>query len=227
MLYTEGSRLLRRYDEELLCIEPWGRNSLRVRATRGNALLANEDFALLPAAPIEPEIVINGTRASIVNGKLRCDVTPSGKLRFSRADTGEALLEEYDRNRFRAEDEGFNSALEICPRTFTPVQGTDNYRLEVRFEANRGEKLYGMGQYQQDTLDLKGCILELAQRNSQASVPFVLSNRGYGLLWNNPAVGKAVFGKNLTEWTAESTRQLDYLQNARFPLWIRIRPRSQ
>src|SRR5699024_2172615 len=94
--------------------------------------------------------------------------------------------------------------------TFTPVQGTDNYRLEVRFEANRGEKLYGMGQYQQDTLDLKGCILELAQRNSQASVPFVLSNRGYGLLWNNPAVGKAVFGKNLTEWTAESTRQLDY-----------------
>ena len=93
MLYTEGSRLLRRYDEELLCIEPWGRNSLRVRATRGNALLANEDFALLPAAPIEPEIVINGTRASIVNGKLRCDVTPSGKLRFSRADTGEALLD--------------------------------------------------------------------------------------------------------------------------------------
>ena len=210
MLYTEGSRLLRRYDEELLCIEPWGRNSLRVRATRGKALLANEDFALLPAAPIEPEIAINGTRASIVNGKLRCDVTPSGKLRFTRADTGEALLEEYDRNRFRAEDEGFNSALEICPRTFTPVQGTDNYRLEVRFEANRGEKLYGMGQYQQDTLDLKGCILELAQRNSQASVPFVLSNRGYGLLWNNPAVGKAVFGKNLTEWTAESTRQLDY-----------------
>ena len=34
MLYTEGSRLLRRYDEELLCIEPWGRNSLRVRASR-------------------------------------------------------------------------------------------------------------------------------------------------------------------------------------------------
>ncbi len=67
-----------------------------------------------------------------------------------------------------------------------------------------------MGQYQQPWLDLKGCIVELAQRNSQASVPFLLSNKGYGMLWNNPAVGQVTFGKNLTEWIAESTRQMDY-----------------
>ena len=86
MLYTEGSRLHRRFDEELLCIEPWGENSLRVRATPQAALLDNEDFALLPAAPCEAAIAVNGTRASITNGKLRCDVLPSGKLRFLRAD---------------------------------------------------------------------------------------------------------------------------------------------
>ena len=211
LLYAEENRILRRFDEELLCIEPWGANSLRVRATVQGELMADEDFALLPEhAETKAQITVNGTRASIVNGKLRCDVFPSGKLRFSRADTGETLLEEYDRNRFREEDEGFNSALEICPRTFRPIAGTDNFSLEVRFEANGGEKLYGMGQYQQDCLDLKGCIVELAHRNSQASVPFVLSNRGYGLLWNNPAVGRVTFGKNVTEWTARSTRQMDY-----------------
>jgi len=37
-----------------------------------------------------------------------------------------------------------------------------------------------MGQYQQPFLDLKGTELELAHRNSQASVPFYLSNLGYG-----------------------------------------------
>ena len=211
MLYAEENRILRRFDEELLCIEPWGANSLRVRATVQGELMADEDFALLPEhAETRAQITVNGTRATIVNGKLRCDVFPSGKLRFSRADTGETLLEEYDRNRFREEDEGFNSALEICPRTFRPIAGTDNFSLEVRFEANSGEKLYGMGQYQQDCLDLKGCIVELAHRNSQASVPFVLSSRGYGLLWNNPAVGRVTFGKNVTEWTARSTRQMDY-----------------
>lgn len=40
----------------------------------------------------------------------------------------------------------------------------------------QNEKLFGMGQYQQDDLDLKYTTLELAHRNSQASVPFVLSS---------------------------------------------------
>lgn len=209
MLRQENNRLLRRSDAELLCIEPWGENSFRVRASLQPDILPNEDFALLPEPDeIPAQISINGNRASIINGKLRCEVFPSGKLGFYNQ-KGEPLLEEYDRNRFRADDEGFNSALEILPRTFVPISGTDNHKLWVRFEA-KDEKLYGMGQYQQPDLELKGCILELAQRNSQASVPFVLSSRGYGLLWNNPAIGKVTFGKNLTEWYSGSTKQMDY-----------------
>ena len=67
-----------------------------------------------------------------------------------------------------------------------------------------------MGQYQQEVMDLKYCSLELAHRNSQASVPFLLSSRGYGFLWHNPAVGKVTFGKNVTQWESYSTKQLDY-----------------
>ena len=73
-----------------------------------------------------------------------------------------------------------------------------------------GEKIYGMGQYQQEIMDLKGCSLELTQRNSQACVPFYVSSIGYGFLWNNPAVGEVHFGKNETWWVAEITKQLDY-----------------
>ncbi len=57
---------------------------------------------------------------------------------------------------------------------------------------------------------MKGCSLELAQRNSQTSVPFAVSSLGYGFLWNHPGVGSAVFGKNYTEWTARATKELDY-----------------
>jgi alpha-D-xyloside xylohydrolase len=67
-----------------------------------------------------------------------------------------------------------------------------------------------MGGYQEGNLDKKGAVLELAQRNSQASVPFMVSSRGYGLLWNNPAIGTASFGTNKTEWIAENTKKLDY-----------------
>lgn len=83
-------------------------------------------------------------------------------------------------------------------------------KLNVKFESNDGEKIFGMGQYQHSYMDLKGCTLELEQRNSQISVPFMISSYGYGMLWNNPAVGQVTFGKNYTEWNARSTRQMDY-----------------
>ena len=77
-------------------------------------------------------------------------------------------------------------------------------------ESDPGEMLFGMGQYQQHLLDLKGSTFELAHRNSQASVPFVLSSAGYGFFWHDPSIGRATFGRNRTEWHASSTRQLDY-----------------
>ena len=213
MLRQEGNKLYRRQDKELLLIEPWGRNSLRVRATQRHEFLpdSNGNSALLAPEETKAEIAIDGKQATITNGKITCVVSDNGELQFSNQD-GEVLLEEYSRVRdTHAEGRNkFASALEIVPRTFNPRQSTDHYRLTVRFEANDGEKLYGMGQYQQPFLDLKGCVIELAHRNSQASVPFVLSDRGYGMLWNNPAIGHATFGKNVTEWVAESTKQMDY-----------------
>ena len=49
---------------------------------------------------------------------------------------------------------------------------TDQFKLTMSFEAYEDEKIFGMGQYQMPYLDLKGCKLELAHRNSQASIPF-------------------------------------------------------
>ncbi|WMC93993.1 glycoside hydrolase family 31 protein [Kineothrix sp. MB12-C1] len=209
MFYIENNALYRRFDEELLCIEPWGNDSFRIRATMMGEILDFEYSALSMEVEKAAEIVIDGMRATIRNGKARCEVLPSGKMRFYNQH-GQMVLEEYDRNRFREEDEGFNSALELDPRTFIPHRGTNHFKLKVRFEAHEEERLYGMGQYQQPFLNLKGCIVELAQRNSQASVPFLLSNKGYGLLWNNPGIGSVTFGRNMTQWEAKSTKQLDY-----------------
>ncbi len=209
MLKQVGNKLYRRYDKELLLIEPWGKNSLRVRATQRHEFIADDNSALLAPAETDAQITINGNAAVITNGKITCEVTGSGLLRFKNQD-GKVLLEEYQRIRdmFGGTVE-FASALEIQSRTFQPKAGMDNYKLIARFEPN-DEKLYGMGQYQQDILDVKGCVIELAHRNSQASVPFVLSDKGYGMLWNNPAIGHVTFGKNVTEWVAESTKQMDY-----------------
>ena len=207
MLWQEDNKLMRRFDRELLVIEGWGDNGLRVRAIqKGHP--EDTNYGLVYGEGHPAQIEIDGNHAWITNGKIKCEVLPTGKIRFYNQD-GRVLLEEYDRNRFRKDDEGFSSALEINPRTFTPIRGTDHYKLTVRFEA-ACERIYGMGQYQQENLNLKGCIVEMAQRNSQVSVPFMLSSAGYGLFWNNPGTGRVIFGNNLTEWEAYSTRQMDY-----------------
>ncbi len=204
-----GLRLVRECNYEILWIEPWGENGLRVRAAK-QAQIAQEDWALLKqkeCSAARAVIAEDGLSATVSNGRIKAEISAAGKIAFYNS-KGKLLLEEYVRSRSNLKE--FVSALCIDPREYSPIQGTGDYRLTVRFEPNEGEKIFGMGQYQQPYLDLKGCSLELAHRNSQASVPFALSSNGYGFLWNNPAIGSVTFGKNITQWYAASSKQIDY-----------------
>ena len=199
----DGSLLFRENGESVM-VTPWGANSFRVRA----AFLGEiEEGSVALSAPQDPvqegSISIEEQRASITNGKIRAELTvnPWGKaLQITFYDQkGKVLLQEIPNG----------GALQKKARHFRPLAG-GGYHLKASFVSDPEEKIYGMGQYQQETFDLKGCNLELAHRNSQASVPFYISSLGYGFLWHNAAIGEVHFGSNTTEWIAEDTRQLDY-----------------
>lgn len=207
MLSQTGNRLVFRYDTEELWVEPWGENALRVRATKQNSMPL-EDWALQTPTLTDVVISIIEESGSITNGKVKAVIAKSGKLKIYNSD-GKLVLEEYTRNRRDLLDPKC-SAIEVEGREFKPILGGD-YHVTLRLESiDPNEKIFGMGQYQQPYLDLKGHDLELAHRNSQASVPFALSSHGYGLLWNNPAIGRAVLGKNTMSFEAFSTTILDY-----------------
>ncbi|MEO8183801.1 MAG: glycoside hydrolase family 31 protein [Deltaproteobacteria bacterium] len=205
-LKIEGNRLVRRFDDETIWIEPWGVNSLRVRVTRRGSM-EPADWALLTPTARPAEIEIEGESARVTQGELTAQINREGWLRFVNR-RGELLLEEYWRD--RRDLSRFSSPLNLAGRELQPIPGSGSYQITQRFEASAGEKIFGLGQYQDPHLDKKGSLLELAHRNAQCSVPFALSNRGYGMLWNNPAVGRVTFGKNLTEWSVRSSLQLDY-----------------
>lgn len=214
LLRAESQRLIWQFDRQTLIVEPWGENSLRVRASCQPQIM-DTDWALLPTEPLPVEISEANETLSLRNGNITATLNQRGQLAFYNQH-GELLLEEFWRQRTtvgigateKSQDK-YISALKLDGREFRPIPG-GKYQLTVRFESRRDEKIYGMGQYQQEGLDLKGCTLELAQRNSQASVPFMVSSFGYGLLWHNPAIGEATFGKNVTRWQAQVTDQMDY-----------------
>jgi len=201
---AQNGRLVRRDDDELLWIEPWG-DGLRVRATGRGSIGEDHDWALLPRRGGEAVISARGDEGSIAHGDIVARVHDNGQITFSNT-AGTLLLEE----RWRTRSTGtLFSSIQVKGREIRPVAG-DLFRIAARFEAHDDERIFGMGQYQDGRLDLKGSTLELAQRNSQASVPFYVSSRGYGFLWNNPAIGHATFAANMTEFVAEQSPQLDY-----------------
>ena len=207
MLFFESkdNQLIFRNDGETMIVAPWGANSLRVRSTFLGDIPQDSAALLEPAESNYDNIVINiqENTASITNGNITATLFVHGwgnkmQLTFTNQN-GEVLLKEVNPS----------GALCIKPRHFKPLPGS-TYKLKATFESNPEEKIYGMGQYQQEVLNLKGCNLELAHRNSQASVPFYISSLGYGFLWNNAAIGEVHFGLNTTEWIAEATKMLDY-----------------
>ena len=197
ILTKNGNALERRYGGELLRIEPWGKNGLRVRATP-DGRLSGKNRALLDLPDEESEIFIDGEKGYIKNGNAKATVDKNGRVTVYNQ-KGEVMLEEGDQL----------YPLKKLPRFFKP-RLCGSYELSVTFKSNPEEKIFGMGQYQQPFLNLKGCTLELAHRNSQSSVPFYISSLGYGFLWNLPAIGDVTFGKNMTKWNAVATSELDY-----------------
>lgn len=204
MYFTHDQNYLTaRQQNETILVEPWGTDSLRVRATK-NPRFTGNDNALSPVTS-SAEIEITKSGALISNGKISCFISQRGWMEFYR--DGSLILKEYLRDWGDANEH--SPSMKFTARDFKPVSGSD-YSVTMRFEAGEGEKIYGMGQYQQPNLDLKGCVLELAQRNSQISIPFYISSRGYGFLWNNPGIGEVMFGTNYTQWHSLLSEELDY-----------------
>ena len=65
------------------------------------------------------------------------------------------------------------------------IQGEPTFEVSQRFLSPEDEFLFGTGQFQDGFLNVKGVTRRLTQVNTQIALPFILSNKGYGLLWNN------------------------------------------
>ncbi len=196
-LSSEGSALVYRHEAETVRIEPWGADSVRVRATR-NPRFKELPGALLGQPEAQAEINIDADLATLRNGKITAEMGMTGRLRFLRSDSGEVLLSEPVVEILHPPGRGYKAV------------GGELSRLEARFDARDDESFYGLGQHRHGRLDQKGCVIDLVQQNCEVTIPFTLSSRGYGFLWHNPGVGRVELGRTVTRWIAEASAQFDY-----------------
>jgi alpha-D-xyloside xylohydrolase len=102
----------------------------------------------------------------------------------------------------------------LAPRAddFTPVDVTDGpaWQVRQRFALTPDEGIYGLGQYQDGVLNWRGEDVLMAQANTMAAIPFMLSTRGYGILWDQTS-GSRFHDQDGTTWLqADVADQIDY-----------------
>lgn len=70
-------------------------------------------------------------------------------------------------------------------KTILATCGNNIKEGQQSFVSQKDEYLFGTGQFQDGYLNVRGLTRRLTQVNTQISIPFILSSKGYGLLWNN------------------------------------------
>ena len=132
---------------------------------------------------VHPETLKTGWTVSQTNRELSL-VTSSIKATVSLK-TGEVKFYDKDGQPVLAENTGGG-------KTFQPMEadGEKAYAIRQVFESPDDEAFYGLGQHQSDEFNYKGKNETLYQYNTKVSVPFIVSNKNYGLLWDNYSLTK-------------------------------------
>ena len=200
---VEGSRIVWEGEGEVAWLEPYGSNALRFRSSKSLRIDETLDWTLLPPGAAQAVVEIEQDRAVITNGGISAEILGDGTVRyFGRS--GQTLLEEY-----------WLDWREVMPplrraREFKTLAG-DVFGIDLYFKADKEEHFYGLGQDPNDCFDLKGTTVELLQKNTKCTIPYYYSTKGYGFLWNNPAVGRVELVGNHTRWHADAATQIDYI----------------
>ena len=153
-------------------------NIIRVTASPGpdfssrpSLIVENRDW---PGVPFEK--TENGEILELSTAKLRATISnQTGEIGFYHSNGDPILVEKKGGGKI------------ITP---AEVLGEETFHIQQLFDSPPDEAFYGLGQHQYDWMNYRGRDLDLYQINCVAAVPFVVSSRNYGILWDNNSRSK-------------------------------------
>lgn len=155
--------------EGTLGIYPASDNAVRIRLFKGSEpeipefiLTANSPTPVFKTTETSSELIVELKDIHVIVDKK------TGRLSYASS-TGEIFLQEKPGTRKLSPDS---------------VEGMPCFMAEQSFESPENESIFGLGQFQDGHYNLKGVTRRLTQVNSQISIPFIYSSKGYGLLWH-------------------------------------------
>ena len=164
-------------------------NIIRVRATSKDALPEKPaSLMIVPqAAPAKGSYTVSEEDGNIVVKAKNVKAVVSkatGEVTFFDAAGKELLKEAKDGKKFwdftvPEREYGIKNGFTV------PEEAKHGLSWQMKFDSPDDEAFYGLGQHQSEEFNMKGKNEDLFQYNTKVSIPFVLSNKNYGLLWDS------------------------------------------
>lgn len=180
-----------------LRLDPWGDDAIRVRiAPPGAPIVSPAVQALLPSPPASSAAAA-AAAGGLVNGNLAASIdTATGLLTFTRVSDGAALL--------RATHVTFGAAPPFTSRGAVSAAITFAGLLP-------GEALHGLGEHKDGLVARTNFSSAWAGNNNGVlTIPFALSTRGWGFLWNSAAYGSAALNASAQTWALAAGANIDF-----------------
>ena len=108
---------------------------------------------------------------TITTARMKVKVTESSGLVSYTDLSDNALTSEYSKS-----------------LTAATVEGVATNTVAAAFNSPTNEALFGLGQHQDGVINRKGSTLRMLNENTEIQIPVLVSNKGYGLFWDNYSI---------------------------------------
>ena len=158
-------------------------NIIRVQATPENKLPEKQSLIIVKQTQAPKFTVTDGDEVCVKAARVEARVDKkTGGITFYDAN-GKVLLKEAKNGKtfkpFRVPDREIGVDIAKVPEA-----QRNGLSWRLLFDSKK-EAIYGLGQHQSEELNMKGLNEDLFQYNTKVSVPFILSSKNYGLLWDS------------------------------------------
>ena len=174
---------------KVIRLEVMNDNIIRVRATSKDAL-PEKPASLMIVPQTAPQkgsysVSEEGETVVVKAKNVKAVVSkPTGEVTFFDANGNQLLKEAKDGKKFwdftvPERELGMKTGFTV------PEEQKHGLTWQMKFDSSDDEAFYGLGQHQSEEFNMKGKNEDLFQYNTKVSIPFVLSNKNYGLLWDS------------------------------------------
>jgi alpha-D-xyloside xylohydrolase len=198
-LQRQADGVMLKTEAGTLRLQVWSERILRVTFAPGTDLPKIKSYSVT-AKPEQTKWKLKETpdAAVLETAAIRALVDKkTGAVGFSDLN-GRPVLQEAENGR------------EFSPSPLKNIGGTS---VQQKFILPPDEWIYGLGQHQGGVWNYRGATVRLQQRNMEVGLPVLVSSKGYGLLWDNPAITDVDVGKangEILSWNSEAGTAVDY-----------------